>query len=166
MKRESITDILKKGSGTPVRVKSGGAKAAASSNAMGYYQFSSAQMQDAVKVAVQEVQQEMSPQPVQPGQTPKAPQVTVPEGAPALRPLVDELKSVLVSGFDTVLADKSSIELQTELIKHLKRISDMPAPNVEVNVPEGAPPVKKVKAVNITRDQDGNIAGAEFEIER
>jgi hypothetical protein len=166
-KRESITDFLKgtkkplKGSYTPALSDQ---EFDRQNNILDYYGFGKKDVEQALEQAVTELKDEVE------GKVTSAPKKPEASG-PDLRQLVDEIKSALRQGFEANQPQiRGTNALQEALITELRKLGkiDVPAPIVEVTAPEQpvTPPIKRVVATNITRDVNGNIAGAEFEIER
>lgn len=171
-KKSSIIDHLKSTSG-PIRAVPTGRASQRSS--IDYYRFGKADVEKALEKAVEELEQELVEEC---GNSPvyERDQVAVRDGKPnemaMLRPLIDELKSTLMQGFEQAIAKTSTpsdTSFNEQLLGEIRKLpKEAPAPRVEVNIPEQpkVAPVRRVRATNIVRDEEGNISGAEFEVER
>lgn len=131
-----------------------------------YYNFGRPKIEKAIEIASEELKQEAVKQEA-PQEKPPEPQptvITIQQEDSGLRDLVEELK-VVMRGINP---DQSISVLQQELIGEIQKLGQLPAPVVNVEVPETKvnAPIKKITATNITRDSNGNIAGAEFLVER
>lgn len=170
----NIVDHLK---GKPIR--STGRPIGKSGSAIGYYSFGKKDMKKALDKAVEELEEEIkeeidnTPHHDRASNTERKP-AEPPKDEVALRPLIDELKNTLLQGFEqAVVKNSSSSEsgVTEALLEEIRKLpKELPTPHVEVKAPDNpqpkAAPVRRVRATNIERDENGNISGAEFEVER